>query len=183
MANRSERLRLAGIVLAYVLTIAGILGLPWLFALSRSWVIGFVLFVFVVPLFPAVQTLLLGERPFSLAMFGKIYVAEYASLVGQLLFLLVTVPFIVVAVAGRLVLVLLVTAVLAWFLVGLQQLGLTIGSGLSRQDITILFWVTLGLAASSGIYYGLVKLAQKYEDDYFEIWARQFRRIREFLRY
>lgn len=182
--QRAAWLRVASIILAYTLTIAGLLFLiPWLFSLSKSWLVGLLLFIVVVPLFPATQTILMGHRQASVTMFLKIYVSEYASLLAQMVFLLASAPFIAIAVAGRLAIVLLATALMAWIIVGLQQMGLQIGSQLAREDIKILFWVTLGLAASVAIYYGLHHLAKKYEERYFDIWAAQFKRIKEFLRY
>lgn len=184
MNKRLDWLRIAGIILAYILTFAGILVvLPLLFSLSKSWLVGFLLFVIVVPVFPAMQTILSGQRPASLLVFFKIYVAEYASLVVQLIFLLVTVPFIAIAVFGRLTIALLVTAVIGWFIVGLQQLGVKIGRQLPKDEIVLFFWVTLGLAVVVGSYYWLSKLAKKYEDGFFNFWAEQFVRIRDFFRY
>jgi uncharacterized membrane protein YuzA (DUF378 family) len=178
-----EWLRITAIILAYGLTIGGILAIPWLFALSRSWAIGFLLFVIVVPLFPAMQAILLKKKPASLFMFLKIYVAEFASLFLQLSLLLVTAPFIAILVAGRLVIVLWVAAVIAWFIVGLQQLGLDIGRKMPGDDIIILLWITVGLTAAVVIFYFFDRFVKKYEDSYFTLWAKPFVRIREFLRY
>lgn len=76
-----EWLRIAGIILAYGLTIGGIVFvIPWLFSFSESWAIGLLLLVIVAPLFPAMQAILLKEKPANLFMFLKIYVAEFASL-------------------------------------------------------------------------------------------------------
>jgi hypothetical protein len=115
-------------------------------------------------------------------MFLKIYAAEYASLLAQMIFLLASAPFIAIAVAGRLAIVLLATALIAWIIVGLQHMGLQIGRQLTREDITVLFGVTLGLSALVTVYFGLHHLGKKYKDRYFTIWATQFKRIREFLR-
>ena len=180
----SESLRIAGIILAYFLTFAGILfGLPYLFSLSKSWIIGFLLLVAFIPLFPAMQTILMGERPASLTIFIKIYVTEYASLMMQLLFLIVSVPFIVIGVAGWLAIALAAGAVIAWIIVGLQQIGLDIGRKMPGEDIFILFLVTIGLFLIVGIFYWLHRFAKKREEGYFGIWAKQFVKIREFLRY
>jgi hypothetical protein len=179
-----EWLRIAGIILAYGLTIGGIVFvIPWLFALSESWAIGFLFFVIVVPLFPAMQAILLKKKPASLFMFLKIYVAEFASLFLQLSLLLVTAPFMVILVGGRLAIALLIAAVIAWFIVGLQQFGLNIGRKMPGDDIIILLWVTIGLVIAVGIFYFFDRLVKKHEDSYFDLWAKPFVRIREFLRY
>lgn len=178
-----EWLRIAGIILAYGLTIGGIFAIPWLFGLSQSWTIGFLLFVIVVPLFPAMQAILLKKKPASLFMFLKIYVAEFASFFLQLGLLLVTAPFMAILVAGRLAIALLVAAVIAWFFVGLQQFGLDIGRKMPGDDMIILLWVTIGLVAAVGIFYFSDRLVKKHEDDYFSFWAKPFVKIREFLRY
>jgi len=154
--ERPEWLRIAGIMLAYGLTFGGIIFvIPWLFSLSESWVLGFLLFAIVVPLFPSAQLILLGKRSADLWTLCKIYVAEFASLSMQFIFLLTTVPFIVIGVFVRLAAAMLVAATLAWLIVGLQQLGINIGSKLSSGDIRILFLVTMGLALFVGVYYGL----------------------------
>jgi hypothetical protein len=184
--NRSETpewFRIGGIILAYGLTIGGILAIPWLFSFSRSWSIGLLLVVMVIPLFPVMQTILLGKAPAKMFLFLKIYVAEFTSLFLQLGFLLVTLPFIAVLVAGRLATALLLAVVISWFIVGLQQLGVDIGRKMPGADILILLWVTIGLTVVVGIFFLLVRLFEKHEDGYFSLWARQFTKIREFFRY
>ena len=124
----SGRSRIAGIAAAYMLTFAGIIfGGPALFSASKSWF--FVVFALVVlaPLFPAVQSIMIGERDGNLLTFIKIYAVEYASLVTQFAFLSVSAPFVIILVAGRLAIALLVSAGIAWIIVGLQQLGFNIG--------------------------------------------------------
>lgn len=180
----SGSLHIAGIILAYLLTFAGIIfGLPYLFSLSKSWIIGILLLVAFIPLFPAMQTILMGERPASLTMIFKIYISEYASLMMQLLFLIVSLPFIVIGVVGWLAIALAAGAVIAWVIVALQQIGLNIGRKMPGDDIFILFLVTLGLILIVGTFYLLRNFAKKREQGYFSIWAKQFTRIREFLRY
>jgi hypothetical protein len=184
MLKPSGTIRIAGIILAYVLTFAGIIfGLPYLFSLSRSWIIGILLLVTFIPLFPAMQTILMGKRPASLTMLFKIYISEYASLMIQLLFLLVSVPFVIISVAGWLAIALTAGAFIAWIIVGLQQIGLEIGRKMPGDDIFILFLVTIGLFLIVGIFYWLHSFAKKREEGYFDIWAKQFVRIRKFLRY
>jgi hypothetical protein len=180
----SEWFRITGIILAYGLAIGGILLLPLLAALFfKSWLIGSLLIVTVIPLFPAMQAILLRKRPASLFMFLNIYVAELASFSLQLGLLVVSAPFIAILVAGRLAVALLVTAVISWFIVGLQQLGLDIGSKMPRNDIMILLWITIGLTIAVGLFYFFDRLVKKHEDGYFSLWAKQFVRIREFFRY
>jgi hypothetical protein len=125
----------------------------------------------------------LKKAPADPYLFLKIYAAEFASLFLQLALLLVSAPFIAIAVAGVLACVLLVAAVISWFIVGLQQLGLDIGSKMSKADIAIFFWVTIGLVAAVGLFYIFIRLFKKYGDSYFSLWARQFVKIREFFRY
>jgi hypothetical protein len=179
----AQPIRVLGIVLAYLITFAGLIAMPAIFSISRSWWIGFFLVVAFIPIIPALQTILMGKRQASLQMIFKVYVAEYASLLMQLLFLAVSAPLIAVAVFSRLVIMLLIAASISWPIIGLQQLGLKIGSKLSTQDIKILFWVTLGLVLLAGIYYILDKLARRYADNYFAIWAKAFITIRDFFRY
>ncbi len=111
----------------------------------------------------------------------KIYIIEFASFTLQLLLLLVSAPFIAIAVTGVLVCMLLVVASISWFIVGLQQLGFDIGSEMLGVDIKFLFWVTIGLMAAVGIYYFSIRLFKKYGDSYFGLWASQFVKIREFF--
>ena len=172
-----------GVILAYVITIAGLIAIPVLFSISRSWWVGFFLFAAFIPIIVALQTILMGRRQSSVAIFFKIYVAEYASLHVQLLFLAATAPFIAVAVAGRLVIMLLIAALICWPIVGLQQLGVEIGSKMSIPDIKILFWVTLSLVLLTGMYFALIKLAKRYADNYYRFWANAFRGIRGFFQY
>ena len=77
----------------------------------------------------------------------------------------------------------MVAAVMAWFIVGLQQLGLDIGSKMPRGDIVILLRVTIGVAVAAGIFYFLDRLIKRHEDSYSSLWAMQFEKIREFFRY
>jgi hypothetical protein len=182
--NRFEVPEWLRIILAYGVAIGGILALAWLVALFlKSWLIGFLLFVTIIPLFPAMQAILLKKKPASLVMFLKLYAAEFASFSLQLSLLLVSAPIIAILVAGRLAIVLLIAAVISWFIVGLQQLGLDIGSKMPRNDIIILLWVTIGLVVAVGIFYLFDRLVKKYEDGYFSLWANQFVRIREFFSY
>jgi hypothetical protein len=179
-----EWLRITGIILAYGLAIGGIFLLALLAAsFLKSWLIGSLLVITVIPLFPAMQAILLRKRPATLFMFLKIYVAEFASFSLQLGFLVVSAPFIAILVAGRLVVMLLFTAVISWIIVGLQQLGLDIGSKMPKNDIMILLWVTIGLAVAGGLFYFFDRLVKKHEDGYFSLWAKQFVRIRAFFRY
>ena len=104
------------------------------------------------------------------------------SLLLQVLFLLFTAPFILIMVAGRLVIALLVGAGIAWIIVGLQQLGLEIGRRLPGEDIAILGLVTVALAAAAGIYWLLRRFMKRHEEGYFEFWARWFVRIREIFK-
>jgi hypothetical protein len=182
-AEAPEWFRIGGIIVACGLTIGGILIIPWLFAVSRSWSIGLLLIVMVIPLVLAMQTILLGKAPANVFLFLKIYVAEFTSLFLQLGFLLVTLPFIAVLVAGRLASALLLAVVISWFIVGLQQLGFDIGRKMPGADILILLWVTIGLTVAVGIFFLLVRLFERHEDGYFSLWARQFTKIREFFRY
>jgi hypothetical protein len=171
-------------ILAYGVAIAGILSLPLLTALLlKSWVIGLWLIVIVIPLFPAIQTILLREKPVTSLNFLKIYFTELASFSLQIGFLLVSAPIIVIMVASRLVIGLSVVAVISWFIVGLQQLGVKIGAKMPKHDIIILLWITMGLTAAVGIFYLFYRLGKKYEDSFFNLWARQFKKIREHCRY
>ena len=182
--ERRKWLRATSIVLAYVLTFGGILfAIPRLFSPSRSWMIGLSLFAVVVPVFPAVQIILTGERPARIPVFARIYVAEFASLLVQLLFLLASAPMIAVLVAGRLAVALLVAAGLACVIVTLQLLGLDIFRKVPREEIPSFFLVFAGLAIVVGIYYGITRLTKKHEDSYYRIWATLFVKIRGFLRY
>jgi hypothetical protein len=184
MDKQSKRLRMAGIILAYGLTFVGIIVvLPCFFSLSNYWLAGFLLLVIVAPIFPAMQIILSGQRPVSLVTFFKIYVAEYASLFMQFVFLLVTVTLVVVGAVGRLAIGLLVMVVIGWFIVGLQKLGVKIVRHLPEDEIALLLLVTPGLAIVVGIHYGLNKLLQKYGDEFFDHWTKQCVRIRDFFRY
>lgn len=187
LQNRFEALewfRIFSIISAYILTFGGIIFvIPWLFSLSESLLIGFLLLVIVIPLFPAMQISLVRKEQTNLFMFLKIYVAEFATLFMQLSLLLVSAPFIAIMVAGRLVIALLIAAAISWLIVGFQQLGLKIGSKMLRADIIILFWVTIGLIVAAGIFYLLDRLIKKHEDSYFSLWANQFVKIREFFRF
>lgn len=185
MEKQSQLFRVAGIILAYVITIVGLLSIPWVFALAKSWVLGFLLFIVIIPVFPVIQTFLLGERPASVVTFAKVYVGEYASLTMQMIFLLFSVPMIVIAVAGRLAIAMLVTAVIAWPIVALQQLGFNIGAKMPLADIKILFWVTVGLGCAVGLYFLLHWGVKRYEleDRYFTVWADQFKKIHNFFQY
>jgi hypothetical protein len=183
MDKHTEILRISGIILAYVFTIVGVLGLAWVFSWSKSWLIGFLFLVVIIPIFPAMQSILLGEKPASPIMFLKTYAAEYASLVMQLIFLFVSAPVIVIGVAGRLAAALLVAAAISWLIVGLQQFGVSIGRKMPMEDIQILFLITLGLVVITIVFLMLRKLAKKYEDRYLNIWVNQFKKIRDFFRY
>ena len=97
--------------------------------------------------------------------------------------MVVSAPFIAILVAGRLAVVLLVTVVIAWFIVGLQQLGLNIDSKMPKNDIMTLLWVTIGLVVAVGLFYFFDRLVKKHEDSYFSLWTKQFVKIREFFRY
>lgn len=171
------------IILAYGLTIGGILALPWLYGLmhSHSWLIGVLLFMFAIPLFPAVHAILLKKIPANLFIFLKIYAAEFASFFLQLALILVSAPVIAIMVAGRLAIVLLITAIISWFIVALQQIGVDIGSKMPKNDIIILLWVTIGLIAAVGFFCFFNHLIKKHEDGYFTLWANQFLKIRKFF--
>ncbi|MCD4737822.1 MAG: hypothetical protein K8R89_00995, partial [Anaerolineae bacterium] len=161
--NQFESPEWLRIILAYGVTIGGLFVLVWLATLFlRFRLIGLLLIIVVIPLFPAMQAILLRQKPASLFM--KLYVAEFASLTLQLGLLLVSTPFIAISVAGVLACALLITAVIGWFIVGLQQLGLDIGSKMSRGDIEIFFWVTVGLIVAIGIFYIFVRLVRKNGD-------------------
>ena len=176
--NQFESPEWLRIILAYGVTIGGLFVLVWLATLFlRFRLIGLLLIIVVIPLFPAMQAILLRQKPASLFM--KLYVAEFASLTLQLGLLLVSTPFIAISVAGVLACALLITAVIGWFIVGLQQLGLDIGSKMSRGDIEIFFWVTVGLIVAIGIFYIFVRLVRKNGDRYFSLWAKQFVKIRD----
>ena len=182
--ERPKWLRATSIALAYVLTFGAIIfAIPRLISPSRSWMIGLSLFAVVVPVFPAVQIVLTGERPARIPVFAKIYVAEFASLLVQFLFLLASAPIIAVLVAGRLAVALLVAAGLACVIVSLQLLGLDIFRKVPREETPSFFLVFAGLAVTVGIYYGITRLTKKHEDSYYRIWANLFVKIRRFFRY
>jgi hypothetical protein len=161
-------------------TVVGIIiGGPALFNASKSWFFGLCALMVLAPLFPAIQAILTGGAERSLIAFTKIYVAEYTSLVLQILFLIFTAPFILIMVAGRLLIAILIGAGIAWIIVGLQQLGWEIGRRLPGEDIAILGLVSVALAAAVGIYWLLRRFMKRHEEGYFELWARWFVRIRE----
>jgi len=168
-------------ILVYLLTLGGILALPFLFVLTKSWVAGMWLLLLVVPLFPAFQLIISGREPAGLMVFLRVYAAEFCSLVLQLGFLLTTMPFIAIAIAGYLAMAMLAAAVISWGIIALQQVGLSIGGRMAPQDMRILLWVTLGLIAAVAVYFLLKRLAERHQDSYFSLWARQFHSIRDFF--
>jgi hypothetical protein len=174
------RTRLLGIILAYAFTFTGVLiGGRWLVSTSKPWTFVVTALIVLIPLFPAVQAVLMGQVDRNFISFLKTYAAEYASLLAQLAFLLATAPFIAIMVAGHLVVVLLITSGIAWILVGLQQLGVKIGRGMNGEDLRILALVTVGLAVGTGLYWLMGRFLKAREDKYFDFWARQFIRIRD----
>ena len=101
----------------------------------------------------------------------------------QFIFLLISTPFVVIGVVGRLAIALGIAAAISWFIVGHQQLGINIGRKMPTEDIVVLLLVTIGLALTVGIFFVLHNLVKKYEESYFSIWAKQFVRIKELLQY
>ena len=182
--NSQEKWKhVGGLLLAYGVTFVGIIiGGPVLFSVSKSWFFSLCALIILAPLFPAIQAILTRGAERSLIAFLKIYAAEYASLVMQILFLLLTAPFILIMVAGRLMVALLIGAGIAWIIVCLQQLGLEVGRKLPGEDIAILGMVTVALAAAVGIHWLLRRFMKRREEGYFEFWTKQFVRIREIFK-
>jgi hypothetical protein len=182
--NSQKRLKVPQwlrMLLAYGLTIGSIFVLPLLFALSESLYIGIWLLIIAIPLIPAAQSLILRKKPPDLFIFLKRYVAEFASLFLQLSLLLVSAPVIAILIAGRLAGALLFASGIAWFIVGLQQIGFDIGSKMLKDDMMILLWVTIGLTAVLIIFYFFQRFIKTHEDSYFSFWAKQFAAIRDFF--
>ena len=75
--NRFEVSDWLRVILAYGMAVLGIFVLTLLVVLfHESWVIGFWSILIVIPLFPAVQTILLRKKQAKPVMFLKIYLTE-----------------------------------------------------------------------------------------------------------
>ncbi|NLH47208.1 MAG: hypothetical protein GX444_01250 [Myxococcales bacterium] len=178
-------IRLAGYLTSIAGTVAGIVwGIPYLFARSPSQAVAWSLLVMIVPLFPAVQTFLQGERRFSVTLFWRIYIAEYVSLFLELLFILIILPLVAFALLYFVLWMMFVVVgivTLGWLLQ--TYLGVSLGMSIAREEAPLLFAIFFGLALALVVLHFLRRLAAKHEEGFFAFFRTRFEAIKALFRY
>ena len=178
-------IRLAGYLTSIAGTVAGVVwGIPYLFARSPSQAVAWSLLVVLVPLFPAAQTFLQGERRFSVSWFWRIYIAEYVSLFLELLFILIILPLIAFGLlyfAIWMMFIVVGIVALGWLMQ--TYLGVSLGMSIAREEAPLLFGILFGLGAALVVLHFLRRLAAKHEEGFFEFFRKRFEAIKALFRY
>jgi len=177
-------LAIVGYLASIVITVAAIVvGLPLLFAISPNKLTGFAAMIMLVPLLPAMQSILQGEQPPSLKGFWKVYWLTFIYLFMELAFLALIMPLIVIELAGVIVGLVIVALVIGQLLFLFQYLtGIDIGIIITTAEALKYFYILLGLSVLEGLYLLLNWKVLKQEERFFDLVARSFERVEKLFR-